>query len=232
MYDKQDKERPDLYVDMLKAMQNTKTPKYENAVKMSVGTPVIPFRTTPKKKPINYKAILCSAALLLAISFGAKYIGERRDTQEAYFQSNDILAQVVSDNTHYGDYSGSERIWWYDTEKMALDVLDSSEYDIDTRIYGCYKNMKEYNKLTHMNSLFEEMQKIITANPDKYSEDIKAACSYETFQEYLDAKNLNLDDYQKLMDQVLVAYGKEDRNFEEIAALLNELNGTRDGGTR
>ena len=67
-----------------------------------------------------------------------------------------------------------------------------------------------------------------------YSEDEIKSALHSSFQDYLDSKNITLEEYEELMDKVIKAYAKEDKSEEEVASLLSKLNdaGTRDGGSR
>ena len=108
------------------------------------------------------------------------------------------------------------------------------EYDIDTRIYGCFRALNEYEKESYMNELFSKMSRIIASNPASYSEDEIKSALHSSFQDYLDSKNITLEEYEELMDKIIKAYAKEDKSEEEVASLLSKLNdaGTRDGGSR
>ena len=58
-----------------------------------------------------------------------------------------------------------------------------------------------------------------------YTEEEIKACLHSSFDEYLESKNITLEDYNKLMEKVIKAYVKEDKSQEEINNLLGELNG-------
>ena len=120
-------------------------------------------------------------------------------------------------------------------DNVASEVLNTNkEYDIDTRIYGCFRALNEYEKESYMNELFSKMSRIIASNPASYSEDEIKSALHSSFQDYLDSKNITLEEYEELMDKVIKAYAKEDKSEEEVASLLSKLNdaSTRDGGSR
>ena len=47
----------------------------------------------------------------------------------------------------------------------------------------------------------------------------------EAISDYLNSKNITLEDYTKLMEKVVKAYTSENKSEEEIKSLLSELNG-------
>ena len=49
-----------------------------------------------------------------------------------------------------------------------------------------------------------------------YTEEEIKACLHSSFDEYLESKNITLEDYNKLMEKVIKAYVKEDKSQEEI----------------
>ena len=117
--------------------------------------------------------------------------------------------------------------------QMASDVLNNNkEYDIDTRIYGCFRALNEYDKTAHMNELFSKMSRLIADEPGKYTEDEIRSALHSSFQEYLDSKSITLDEYESIMEKVIKEYAKEDISQEKINDLLGQLNGSRDGGSR
>ena len=117
--------------------------------------------------------------------------------------------------------------------KMASDVLNNNkEYDIDTRIYGCFRALNEYDKTEHMNELFSKMSRLIADEPGEYTEDEIKSALHSSFQEYLDSKSITLDEYETIMEKVIKEYAKEDISQEKINDLLDQLNGSRDGGSR
>ena len=139
-----------------------------------------------------------------------------------------IIGGVERDSFRSNGYNYSEKRtdWWYDIEQMANGVLnENKEYDIDTRIYGCYSRLNEYKKDEFMDAVFKEMSKLIGSTPDAYTDEEIKACLHSSFKEYLDSKGISLEDYTKLMENVIRAYASEDRSQEEIASLLGELNG-------
>lgn len=93
-------------------------------------------------------------------------------------------------------------------------------------------SLNEYDKTEHMNELFSKMSRLIADEPEKYTEDEIRSALHSSFQEYLDSKSITLDEYETIMEKVIKEYAKEDISQEKINDLLDQLNGSRDGGSR
>lgn len=199
----------------------------------------IPFRTIKKEKSKGTKrralkviSLLLTGAILG--NLGINYLKGR----VAYTDKLEDLTSYASnylstnfDKSQYGEAiangnSADGYTWWYDIPQMAEGILNSTSYDIDTRIYGCYNGMNEYNKLSHMNELFYYMQQSL-ANGE-YPQDIINACNHSSFEEYLNSKGMTLEEYKDQMDKIVTLYGQAGEKTEEISELLAKLN----GGTR
>lgn len=211
------------------------TKKYDRIDNVVVkSTNCTPVKNTRKKKqkPKGMSALAKKAIIFVALGAGI-VIGshELDDSIDTYKKDLDVrktISSVVGENTHTFGYNANEKrpYWYYDVDKIAESVLnENKEYDIDTRIYGSYSELNEYKKEEHMDQIFVEMSKLIGSNPEKYTEEEIKACLHGSFSEYLDSKNITLEDYTKLMDKVIRAYAKEDKQEEEITQLLGELNG-------
>ena len=119
-------------------------------------------------------------------------------------------------------------------KSRELDYENERHKKISEQGYNVLNKLKEYEKESYMNELFSKMSRIIASNPASYSEDEIKSALHSSFQDYLDSKNISLEEYEELMDKVIKAYAKEDKSEEEVASLLSKLNdaGTRDGGSR
>ena len=218
-----------------------KVTRDENAYNLSVNRPMVKNRRTKKKKAMGIKEIATKTIILVALSAGLTVgiheLHEAMEVGENAKENKNELGASVTENTEIAGYNKNEQrpYWWYQMDNVASDVLNSNkEYDIDTRIYGCFRALNEYEKESYMNELFSKMSRIIASNPASYSEDEIKSALHSSFQDYLDSKNITLEEYEELMDKVIKAYAKEDKSEEEVASLLSKLNdaGTRDGGSR
>lgn len=198
------------------------------------STDVSPTKNTrsSRQKPRGTKNLAQKAIVFVALGaglvMGAHEFKEAMETSKGSFAIKGELGNVVSQNTNtYGFNASAQSPYWdYDLPNIAKDVLDNNkEYDIDTRIYGCYSRLNEYKKDEFMDAVFKEMSKLIGSTPDAYTDEEIKACLHSSFKEYLDSKGISLEDYTKLMEDVIRAYASEDRSQEEIASLLGELNG-------
>ena len=215
------------------AIFNTKKhDRIDDVVRKS--TNCIPTRNVKrsKQKPKGMNDLAKKAIIFVSLGAGlvasAHAIKDFTATENKTKDIKDSISSVVSENIDYYGYNQNEKkpYWNYDTYNMAKDILDKNkEYDIDTRIYGCYSNLNEYNKNEFMDEIFRTMSKIIGDSPENYTEAEIKSCLHSTFDEYLASKNITLTDYSKLMEKVIRAYAKEDRSQDEIADLLGELNG-------
>ncbi len=185
-----------------------------------------------KQKPKGINNLAKKAIILVTLGAGlAVGIYETIqviDTTKKAGELKNSIESVVSDNTFTSRSSIEERspYWDYDTDGMAYDVLNKNkEYDIDTRIYGCYSKLDKYNRLDCMNEIFLKMNQLISSNPGAYTEAEIEACLHNSFNEYLSSKGIALEDYAPLMEKVIRAYAKEGIEHEQRTSLLGELNG-------
>lgn len=208
---------------------------YNEAFNLSSSGAATRYKKTPRQKPNNFKKKAALIILAISLTFNLSIPVTRAIKNKQIEQ--EVVATLngpVQDNKHNEYNAEKKRVdWWYDIEKVAEDVLKSNEeYDIDTRIYGAYANMNEYDRLTHMDQLFHSIQNIVSRNPNEFDEDVLKISEYPTFSSYLDAKGMTLEEYISFMKQVILAYGNYNKDSEEIQSLLDELNGsgTRTGG--
>lgn len=208
---------------------------------MSIKTPIVKYNKRKKRKPKGIKDIAVKIIILSGISAGlilgihelntAMQIGKNAS------EIKNIIGGVERDSFRSNGYNYSEKRtdWWYDIEQMANGVLnENKEYDIDTRIFGVYNKMNEYNKNEHMDALFSRMSRIIAENPNGYTKEEIVSCLHSSFQEYLDSKGLNAEEYTDLMNKIIKAYAKDSIDEKELSGLLTNLNDpeSRSGGGR
>ena len=206
--------------------------RIDTLVEESTKCGPVKYTKKSRQKPKGMKNLAIKAIVFVAL--GAGLVSGIHGLKEAYEdferveEVRDIIGSPVSENTEYFGYNSNEQrpYWDYDTYNMARDVLDTNkEYDVDTRIYGCYSSLNEYRKEASMDEIFRNMSKFINDNPDAYTEDEVKACLHDSFGDYLNSKNITLEDYTKLMEKVVKAYTSENKSEEEIKSLLSELNG-------
>lgn len=211
----------------------------EDAYNLSVNRPIVKNKRSVKRKPKGVKDLAKKAIVLVALASGLTVgiheLKSAMDIGEGAMDIKNELATVVRDNTVTSGYNGNEQrpYWWYNMSDIASDVLNNKDYDIDTRIYGCFKALNEYKKDEFMDELFHNMSRIVGDNPEAFSSDEVKSALHSSFQDYLDSKNVSLEDYQSIMENVIKAYAKEDISMDEVNSLLCQLNGDgRDGGSR
>lgn len=185
-----------------------------------------------RQKPRGTSDLAKKAIIFIALGAGLTIGAHEFKTQADIYKGTldvkgDIGTSVTSNTEYYGYNKNEEKPYWdYDTENIAKDILnENKEYDIDTRIYGCYTHLNEYQKEEFMDGIFKKMSKLISEAPENYNEDEIKSCLHSSFSEYLDSKGVTLEDYSKIMEKVIRAYAKEEINEEEISNLLGELNG-------
>lgn len=193
-----------------------------------------PVRNTrrKKRKPKGIKNLAKKAIVFVAIgaslTAGGYIMGNTLTEISKAEDIRDTVNNVVVENTNiYGYNFNEDRPYWdYNLESIASGILnENKEYDIDTRIYGCYNELNEYKKEEHMDYIFNVMSNMIESNPGRYTEDEIKACCHESFDEYLKSKNISLEEYTEIMEKVLRAYAKENAEQEQLDNLLDELKG-------
>lgn len=209
-----------------------KNNRIDSVVRKSTNCSPTKITKKSKQKPKGMNDLAKKAIIFVSLGaglvVGAHAMKDFTATENKTREVKDTISSVVSENTDYYGYNPYEQkpYWDYDTNNMAKDILDENkEYDIDTRIYGCYSNLNEYKKNEFMDEVFRNMSKMIAEAPENYTEEEIKSCLHSSFDEYLASKNITLADYSKLMEKVIRAYAKEDKSQDEIVDLLGELNG-------
>lgn len=237
MYDTYNIENPDAIIKIVEDHKQKKLAlqDYEDAVKRSTNPSMVRFERRQKQKDNTYKRALIVTALVTSLAlgaFGGLWLKEDTENRNAIDMSTQMLAQVVDEHTHYNEEDLRSQIWWYDIPEMAKQLLtEENGFDIDTKIYGCYKNFNTYNKNEHMDQLFWNLKSLVDASPQSYSEQVQRACSHSSFDSYLNSLGLTKEEYSKYMENVLASYGKANSNRFETEALIGGIENLS-GGSR
>lgn len=218
----------DLFVDLVSAWQK-ENPKYIEARNASLKKPPIAYKKDSKEKPNGYTKILIASFLLITLGFtaGIKTV-TAIENNKAYNTAVETFSKDVHDNLHYGDYNyeNNERIWWYGIPDMAEGILNKADdKTIDVQIYSSYLKLKAYNKISHMNELFSQMQRIVNNNPNDFSDKIKRIANCNNYEEYINSTGLTKEEYERTMEDLLKEFGKKINNTEIIDKLLQNLDG-------
>lgn len=202
-----------------------------SAEEMSVNRPKVRNKRRTIQKTKGVKTLAEKAILFVALgsllTVGANSIKNTQELNAKVKRIETELGESATANKEYGGFNeqAGEYYWWYDVGGASKDILDNNKnYDIDTRIYGCYNKLGDYDKIEHMDKIFQNMSTLIANDPSKYTEDEIKACMHNSFQDYLDSKSISLSDYEFLMNKVLIAYAKGNVNMDEVNELLSELN--------
>ena len=205
--------------DLIKKFWNEERQReYNEALKLSKSSSRVPYncRKKEKNKDIKNKAITTILAFAIAtgISYGAyqeyKTFNEKLNIEQE-------LGQTVRTNKSYGAYDmqNDEYNWWYSDE--AIDNIINSlqnnypQYDIDTKIYCCYKALPEYNKKEYLDKIVSKLTE------------------YESFLWYLNSKGLTEAEYVSQMEEILRSYAKSSLESKKRETLFEELNPSSEG---
>ena len=189
----------------------------------------IKYQTRPKNKQRDFvkKAIIGIVATATVLGVGSKMIDIAKDNV-ARNEFVNIVADHVNDNVVYTNTlssDGNGYTWYYDdVRKIAQETLnENKDIDIDTRIYGTYLGLNDYQRDEYMDKIMHELQDIVTENPLDYTEEEVRACNHTNFTDYLASLGMEKDDYIRFMRDVTLAYGQND--IEKVQELLTKLNG-------
>lgn len=203
---------------------------YQEIIKRSIRPAKAAYKPRKKTMPDVYKRTIIALSVILSLGVSAylgAYVQKTNNDAKAIMNATGELGNIVINNTQYGDYNTEigDVTWWYNLGSMAEEILSSNNgYDIDTKIYGCYINLNEYNKEKSMDDLMHRLKEIVSSNPDSYSDDVKSACQYDTFAEYIASKGLTKEEYLEMMRQVLIAHGKRSLEANKANELLMGIN--------
>lgn len=194
---------------------------YNDALKHSKSHSRVPYKTRKKAKSKGTMHQVVTTVLAFSLAAGMTYEAyQEYKTYEEKLNIEHNLGQTVSQNISYGTYNTdrNEYNWWISDD--AIDNIIKNieimhpEYDIDTKIYCCYKALPEYNKKEYMDKI------VARVTPD------------ESFGWYLNRKGLTVEEYVKLMEQILRSYAKTSLEENNRQDLFDELNPDFEGGSR
>ena len=203
---------------------------YENARRKSRPTEQSrKYQTKTKKKAKNTKrnCIIAIVATAVIIATSVGLVNSAKNIQ-ARIEFTETISEHVDDNVNYLNYQLDEYgrpMWYYDSmAEIARETIDEHlEVDIDTRIYGTYIGLKNYQRDENMDKVMREMQKIVEANPLEYDENVVRACNHNSFTDYLASLNIDKKTYLAIMRDITTAYGNND--LDKVQELLTSLNG-------
>ena len=217
------------YNDVISMVNKHSYELRQNAQERSIRQSRVKYETRKKTKHAGFKrklaAIVLAATLTVGLTVQAKNHLNELDAQIAI---ETTLAKGVKDATYTtGQMDEYEHPMWYiNYEQAARNTLtENKDFDIDTRIYGCYNGLSEYQKDESMNQIYQKMNALVEQTPEEFTQEEINACSYDSFQSYISSKNISLEDYEKLMEEIIDKYATYDRNASEIQKLLDTLNG-------
>lgn len=227
----------DVFTNIVNSHSDSVRQMAENAYQNSTRVSRQEYDKKKAKCNSNFKYKALSTILAVALAAGITIGGIK--TVKNFNNSTEImqvLGNTVTGNKIFtGGYdSNNNREWYLDTKEIAEDVLNQNkQFDIDTRIYGCYVALDEFNKDIHMQRIYDDMKDIVTANPEKYDESEKYACSFDSFQDYISSKGLTIEEFLSQMKSIVSKYADESITQKDISSMLNELNGDSGrGGSR
>lgn len=227
----------DVFTNIVNSHSDSVRQMAENAYQNSARVSRQKYDKKKAKCSSNFKYKALSTILAVSLAAGITIGGIK--TVKNFNNSTEImqvLGNTVTGNKIFtGGYdSNINREWYLDTKEIAEDVLNQNkQFDIDTRIYGCYVALDEFNKDIHMQRIYDDMKDIVTANPEKYDESEKYACSFDSFQDYISSKGLTIEEFLSQMKSIVSKYADESITQKDISSMLNELNGDSGrGGSR
>ena len=203
---------------------------YENARRKSRPTEQSRKYQPKAKKASKHtlrNSIIAIVATTAIIASGISLANSVKDTQ-ARWNFTDTISEHVDDNITYNRYGLDDYgrpTWYYNTiSEIARETIDEHpEIDIDTRIYGTYMGLQDYERDKYMDEVMKEMQKIVEANPLEYDEKVVASCGHDSFTDYLASLNIDKKTYLAYMKEITTAYGNND--LDKVQELLTSLNG-------
>ena len=204
--------------------------KYEKAREKSKTTQPRKYHKTTKrrsKNAVTQRIVAICAIGVIALSSISLAVEATKDSIARRNFVNTI-SEHVDDNITYLDFGRDDTghpLWYYDSIKdIAKETINEHpEIDIDTRIYGTYMGLQEYEKDETMDKVMREMQKIVLENPLEYDESILRACNHNSFTDYLASLNIDKETYLAYMKEITTAYGNND--LDKVEELLLSLNG-------
>lgn len=181
------------------------------------------LNSTPKKEniePISQTQIIDTDNTIKdSIDFGFFEFQNNAIYNTELTKLSDEINYIVSNNTHRTQNNDG---YFYSTDAIARDILVyDGDYDPEAVLFGVYKRIN-YDVVNKMDEIFRCLNIYIEAQPDKYSKEVKLACNYSSFTDYLTAHGFNsIDDYKAAMQEIVYAYSDEAK--VDLSTLLNNL---------
>ena len=153
-------------------MQTINREIYQNAKANSINKTIQKYE--PKKKKFPIKIIASALAVVLTITAGISSI----NTYKEHANINSQLVEMVMPQYDGGNIMShsSERTinndgFYYDTSKLARNIVKCDPEYFDLIIYNAYENM-DYGREKNMNQLFEDLRtysyNISETNPELF----------------------------------------------------------------
>lgn len=221
-----------------------KTSREDKIYQKSSNVPPVKNKRKKRQKPKGMIKIAAKAIIFIALTSTItvevqqipKVIQNNRNETSI---TNTIELPVKENIQTYGyNAEAKEAFWNIDSEgirNIADRILnENKEYDIDTRIYGAYKGLPQYEKETFMNRVFRQLSTKAAENAENLTDEELHACLFDTWQEYVESKFVGkdmtyeecLEEYLSTMRKVVKSYAKEDSLEEsqdkKLQALLED----------
>lgn len=183
-------------------------------------------RVTKKPKGTLKKVIIGIVATGVIIGAGAKIIDSTNQYSDRLDFTTEISHHVRDNKYNTGTLQadGKPAYAYRSTDEIAEQTLNNNkDIDIDTRIYGTYTGLGDWNKDYWMDEIMENLQQIVTDNLLAYTEDEVKACNHSSFADYLASLGMEKDEYLDFMKDMTQAYANQD--YEQVNELLAKLNG-------
>lgn len=196
---------------------------------------VPPVRNVRRKRSKMKEIIKIAKKTIIVVGIiviGSKVIVNNVNLSNKEYDIRTEVGQLVSDNTITFGYNPNEQkpYWDYNIDGIAKGILnENQEYDVDTRIYLTYDRLNAYKKVESMDKIFESMSRIIGFSPESFDDDVFRSCLFDTFQEYLDSKDLTEEKWIEKMREIVKSYAKSDVSEEKTQDLVDKLNHTGGG---
>lgn len=188
----------------------------------------IKYQPRPKNKQKDFikKAVVGIVATCTLLGVGSVVVKSTGDYLDRLQFTNEISQHVRDNKYNPGSYQADGQLAYAyrDLGEVARETLEENkDVDIDTRIYGAYYGLGDYEKDENMDTIMAELQALVTEDPMKYTEDEVRACNHSSFADYLNSLGMDKDEYIKFMRELTFAYGQND--LDRVQKLLAQLNG-------
>jgi len=202
------------------ANKNNETSKYYDLVYNNTVNKKRPVNLTKKntKTTSGYRKLAIKVAVLVSL-MGSFKLGEEHQIKKDEEKVMDTLATSIDTFKT----SLTSEYYSINMATTASSILNENPgYDMDTKIYGVYEGLPEYNKDSLMDNLFMYLDIKLNDKDNNYSDEIKNNYDFTTFQDYLNSKDLSKEEWLKIMNEVKRSYATNDQ--EKVNSLLEKLN--------